>query len=310
MSELESHIKKLTDTTKSDLFLFSATINDKNADDFIMKVRNKKQRKENCSLILATFGGNPDAGFRIIRIIKKYYKKLYLYIFGTCKSTGTLMALGADEIIMGDFGEFGPLDIQLTKDDELSNTSGLSYLQSLISLNEQLFRSFEESFINLKQKSGYTITTKTAAEIASKLAVGLVAPISAQIDPIKLGEVQRAMKIAREYGKRLSEKNELIVKLIVGYPSHGFVIDYQEAKESFDNVRIPTDDEVTLEKLLFEYVRHERENDVIIEFSNETIEEKQNGEGGNNARTKSLSQKNQTIKNSSTEIIEDYEKSN
>ena len=182
------------------------------------------------------------------------------------------MTLGADEVIMSDFGEFGPLDIQLTKDDELSNTSGLNFVQSLTFLNEQLFRSFEENFLSLKRASQNTITTKTAADIASRLSVGLISPISGQIDPVKLGEVQRSIRIANDYGTRLCENDNLIARLIVAYPSHGFVIDYQEASELFTNVRWVNDDESIIEQYLHKIVRSQSENNIIDVL--EPIEEK------------------------------------
>lgn len=263
MELYDKSLKTLIDENHSDFYLFVGTINEVNADKFIREIRNRKLKKESCSLILTTYGGDPDAGYRIIRAIRRYYGKFHLYVFGSCKSTGTLMALGADEIIMCDFGEFGPLDIQLTKDDELSNTSGLNFVQSLMSLNEQIFRAFEENFLNLKRRSRNTITTKTAAEISSKLAVGLISPISAQIDPVKLGEVQRAIKIANEYGTRLCERHDLIAKLIVGYPSHGFVIDFEEAIEIFGNVRWVNDNESIIEQSLLKIVRNEGDEEII-----------------------------------------------
>lgn len=262
-------IKQITEEHDADIFLFSSTVDGSTADDLITKIRDLANKRPNCVLILTTLGGDPDAGYRIIRHIKNSYRKLILFVFGVCKSTGTLMALGADEIVMSDFGEFGPLDIQLTKDDEMTNTSGLSYLQSLILLNEQLFKSFEENFLSLKRRSGYSITTRTAAEIGSKLAVGIISPISAQIDPLKLGEVQRAIKIAAEYGKRLCKDNRLITKLMSGYPSHGFVIDFQEAKTMFPNVRKVSNFESELEILLFEIVRNESTKGSIFVLSDE-----------------------------------------
>jgi Serine dehydrogenase proteinase len=274
MDKFNDSLKELIDTRNSDFYLFVATVNDINADKLITTLRKKEIKKDNCTLILTTYGGDPDAGYRIVRAIKRYYSKMTLYIFGSCKSTGTLMALGADEIVMSDFGEFGPLDIQLTRDDELSNTSGLNFVQSLMSLNEQLFRSFEENFLGLKRRSRNTITTRTAAEICSKLAVGLIAPISAQIDPVKLGEVQRAIKIANEYGSRLCDRHELIAKLIVGYPSHGFVIDFKEAEEIFNNVRWINENEAILEQFLLKLVRNEGEEDVIQELIPEIIDNK------------------------------------
>lgn len=273
--QLNDLIKKIAEQNDSDLFLFCGTISDRTVDEFVGKLRDKQSKKTNCSLLLTTYGGDPDAGYRLVRAIKRYYTEFILYVYGSCKSTGTLIALGANRIIMSDYGEFGPLDIQLAKDDELSNTSGLSYLQSLTSLNEQIFRSFESSFLNLKRKSGFTITTKTAAEIGSKLAVGLISPISAQLDPVKLGEVQRAIKIADAYGKRLCEDTSIVSRLIEGYPSHGFVIDYEEANRIFPNVRFVDQQEAMLERMLFHLVREENDEPTISDLLKFVAEQEQ-----------------------------------
>ncbi len=275
----EEAVDNIIESNDSDLFIFSANINDSTVDAVINLIREKNKLRTNCSLILTTFGGDPDAGYRLVRTIKRYYAKFILYVLGSCKSTGTLISLGADEIVMGDFGEFGPLDIQLTKDDEMSSLSGLSYTQSIESLTEQIFKAFEHSFFALKQRSAGTITTRTAAEISSKLAVGLLSPVSAQIDPIKLGEVLRAINIAQAYGSRIApDKEDLITKLIENYPSHGFVIDFQEAKDIFPNVREVNENEKILESVIFHIVRQETGNNVVDEIEHSSKNTKNSGE--------------------------------
>jgi len=268
MHEMNEALGKLIEKNDADYYLLSATIDDSTADQFVNMLRDNVDKRKNCVLILTTYGGDPDAGYRIVRAIHRSYDNVIFNVFGSCKSTGTLMALGADEIVMSDFSEFGPLDIQLMRDDELSNTSGLNIVQSLMSLNEQLFRSFEENFLGLKRRSKNSITTRTAAEICSKLSVGLISPISAQIDPVKLGEIQRAIKIAEKYGTRLlrGHNRDIISKLIVGYPSHGFVIDFDEAKDLFCNVRWLDNDEKIIEELLFHLIRNEANPDVILQL--------------------------------------------
>ncbi|MCP1384826.1 hypothetical protein [Runella salmonicolor] len=274
MTELKLIVNKISKDRDTDIYLLSSDITDSSADDLINEIKKTKTSAQNCSLLLTTYGGDPDAGFRIVRYIQRAYKEFYLYVFGSCKSTGTLMALGANEIIMSDFGEFGPLDIQLTKDDELTNTSGLSYLQSLIALNERLYESFEQNFMSLKRKSGFTISTRTAAEISSKLAIGIISPISAQIDPLKLGEVNRAIRIADDYGSRLLREKDgsnVLRRLIGDYSSHGFVIDYEEARAIFKdtiNVRFVNDDEIILEQNLLHLVRRQTNKTSIFALSN------------------------------------------
>lgn len=271
----EEAVDAIIDENDCDMFILSANISNISIDALITLIRRKENKKPNIALILTTYGGDPDAGYRLVKAIKRYYQKFILYVMGSCKSTGTLISLGADEIAMGDFGEFGPLDIQLTKDDEMLSLSGLSYTQSIQSLTEEIFKTFEHSFLAIKERSSGTITTKTAAEIGSKLAVGLLSPVSAQIDPIKLGEVLRAINIAKAYGSRIAPKNpELIKKLIEDYPSHGFVIDFEEAKDIFPNVRRLNENEQALENALFHIVRKETENRIVdeIEHSGDGVE--------------------------------------
>lgn len=153
------------------------------------------------------------------------------------------MCIGAHKLIFGDRGELGPLDIQLSKPDEMfESMSGLNILQALNLLEEELLDSFRTYLLDICGGSG--IKTKMAAEIATKMAEGLISPIAAKIDPITLGEHLRAMQIAINYGQRLDEKAkslvpDALVSLVSSYPSHGFVIDRKEARKLFKNVDSP-----------------------------------------------------------------------
>jgi hypothetical protein len=65
-----------------------------------------------------------------------------------------------------------------------------------------------------------------------------------QVDPIKVGELQRGMLIATRYGGMLNDRSKMLKtdtlgKLVAGYPTHGFVIDRKEAKSLFERVREP-----------------------------------------------------------------------
>ena len=198
-------------------------------------------------MFFVTNGGDIDASYRMARFFKKHYKSLTLYIYGHCKSAGTLFALGADEIIMGKNGEFGPLDVQVfDRDKFMQRSSGLSIHQSLDSIGKKSFDLFETVFLALRQRSGGNITTQTAAEIASKIAVGLYAPITAQIDSGRLGELQRSLDIAIHYGIRLGVPESIVRHLTMDYPCHSFVIDYEEAEKLFPNVRVPERFELVL----------------------------------------------------------------
>ena len=87
----------------------------------------------------------------------------------------------------------------------------------------------------VRKRSFGNITTKTAGDIASEVVSTLYGKITDKIDPIVIGEMQRAVEIALHYGFRLGVPSNLINHLVTGYPSHGFVIDVEEALDIFPN---------------------------------------------------------------------------
>src|SRR5207248_71288 len=118
------------------------------------------------------------------------------------------IAIGTDELIMSEEAELGPIDVQLSKPDELDEwISGLTPLQALTNLRTEAFKTWEDFFLQIRRRSGFQITTRTAATIAARLTTGLFAKIYEQLDPMRLGEYGLAMLVAQEYGTRLARKN-------------------------------------------------------------------------------------------------------
>lgn len=205
--------------------------------------------------VLVTTGGDADAAYRIARALGHYYPEdVRLFVPDICKSAGTLLAIGAKELIISDRGELGPLDVQFAKKDELFEmSSGLDVVKSLNVLKDEVYLAFREYLLDMRLGGG--IGTKMASELASEMACGFVSPIVGQIDPLRLGEHQRAVFVATEYGRRLREKFQNISDggidaLVLSYPSHSFVIDRKEAGKLFENVRAPSGDERSLEASL------------------------------------------------------------
>lgn len=123
--------------------------------------------------MLVTFGGDADTAYRIARCLQDHYEKFILYVSGICKSAGTLVAIGAHELVISDHGELGPLDVQMSKKDELwEYQSGLTVMDALTALKDNAFNAFEQFFLDIKRKSGDTITLRTATEIATDMTKG------------------------------------------------------------------------------------------------------------------------------------------
>jgi hypothetical protein len=241
--DLASAVNEYLDSNNADGFLFSGPINRDNADRLVKLIDNRPDRRKNACLFITTFGGDPNAAYRIGRTLKVNYRegKILAILGGYCKSAGTLVVLCAGEIAFGCLGELGPLDTQIDKPNEIASAeSGLDLLQALEQVTESSFESFEQQMIGIIRHSNGAITTKVAAEIASSLTVGIFDPIAAQIDPLRLGVVKRAIEIGLAYGNRLKSDNVkpgTVKKLVHDYPAHGFVIDQSEARELFENIR-------------------------------------------------------------------------
>lgn len=230
------------------------------------------EKAENCTVFLTTFGGDPDGGYRIARCLRHSYKHVRLVVPSYCKSAGTLIAIAADEIAMGDLGELGPLDIQVLKGSELQeNSSGLDIMQAL----QQLTSHTEDTFHRLLvQTRNFGLSTKLCAEFAADVASGLMAPLIGQIDPIRLGEMERATRVAFDYGSRLNAYAQNLTagalgRLIMQYPSHGFVIDRREARELFKRVSHPSEAEQTFVDSAWARLHRPAEIDPVVFFQSQ-----------------------------------------
>lgn len=202
-----------------------------------------RRQSERAMLVLSTPGGDPHAGFRIARALQHAYGGFDALVPRYCKSAGTLVLIGAQKLFLDDMSELGPLDVQVKKSDEvIGRNSGLDILQAVGYLQSQAMNAFRTYLLELTAEGG--LSTRVASDIAWKLTTGLFEPVFAQVDPMKLAEMQRAMEIAFAYGSRLNEKSgnlraNGLQQLVTGYPSHGFVIDRKEARNIFTRVEKP-----------------------------------------------------------------------
>lgn len=248
-SEIKKLANKIAADNDADVILVNAAM-DRGVDTEFVDTCAKKCGRTNAVVIVVTNGGDPDVAYRIARCLQRRYKKVTAIISGQCKSAGTLLAIGAHELAFSEHGELGPLDTQLRKADDMwAATSGLTVMNAFTALQSKSEEAFADFATNIKLRSGGSVTFKTAADIATKLTVGLFSHIYQQVEVMHVGEAARAMKIAEEYGKRLDRvadnlrDGSSLSTLVASYPTHGFVIDMQEAQTLFKHVRVLNDTE-------------------------------------------------------------------
>lgn len=194
-------------------------------------------------LILCTYGGDPDAAYKIGRYLQSKYEKFSILVAGLCKRAGTLLAISGNEIIFSPYGELGPLDIQISKIDNIAGQeSGLNIRQAFETLETQATEAFHKLIVEIVGRSGGIVSFQTAAHSAAELVSRLYGPIFGRIDPEEVGSKSRAMQIAAQYSVRLNArfgnlKPNSIHYLVQTFPSHAFVIDLAEAQEIFERAR-------------------------------------------------------------------------
>lgn len=214
--------------------------------DFIfLETVAKRKPRTNVLMFLTTEGGNADSAFRMMRFLQTRYANVGIVVCGWCKSAGTLMCIGAHDLYIGPGGELGPLDVQIAKADEMDEQkSGLVAEAAFEKLQQEAFKFFM-SFVRDIGGSEYRVTLKTAADIATRMAIGVIQPIFDKFDPVTIGEDYRSNRLAQAYAERLNVHSKNLVRsrqldalenLLSSYPSHGFVIDAKEAKSLFANV--------------------------------------------------------------------------
>ena len=250
-----SEAETLADSLNSDLLLLNSPIYP-TINYYVGGMCKNRNRRPNLLLILVTNGGDADAAYRLAVLLQNQYDNVRCFVTGICKSAGTLVAIGAHELVVSDQGELGPLDVQLYKEDEIGETrSGLTVLSALDTLHQQASKAFEYFMLSIKFRRGGYITTRTAMQLAATLTGKLMEPIYGHIDAMHVGEAGRYLSIAKKYGKLLNRKSGnlqegTLNKLTNEYPVHSFVIDRQQAKDLFKNVRPPSEEEKTLSEKL------------------------------------------------------------
>jgi hypothetical protein len=232
----------------ADIYLYNAPIGDNGFSELTRAVKNKQPTsgRQNCVLILVTFGGLANSAYQIARLLATTYTKFYVFAPSVCKSAGTIVTLGAHELIMDVFSELGPLDVQLLDKDEIgSRKSGLLTRSAFQALAQESFDLFSHHMMSIKMASGGLVSFKLAAEISSRMTAELMSPVFAQLNPEVIGSDFRDLSVATEYGQRLaaSSKNpkpDAVHRLVSGYPSHDFIIDRDEAEGLFYRVSDPS----------------------------------------------------------------------
>ncbi len=183
-------------------------------------------KSERLDLFLYTRGGQTDSVWPLVNLFRTFSKGFSVLVPFRAHSAGTLICLGADEIVMTDVAELSPVDPttvnQFNPIDDIDKVSRRG-----ISVED--VTSYMELATNVS-KAGLT----EEANIA-----GVFAKLSDSVHPLALGNVNRVHSQIRLLARKLlrlhSDDEESIEKAVDGLTrllySHTHAINYLEAVE-------------------------------------------------------------------------------
>ncbi len=172
----------------------------------------------NLDLMLHTPGGDIDAAEKLMVAIRGRVGPLRLRVIvpDFAKSAGTLIAIGADQILMSDTSELGPIDPQVTSTD-----SGGNCVRHPVQAYLQAYKSLEK---RLKDNPNDVAAQAMLAKLDPAVVVLFE---SIRTRARKFAEKQLKAGMCRNGGNYTAIADQLIDP--ERWPTHGQVIDWEDA---------------------------------------------------------------------------------
>lgn len=206
-------------------------------------------------LIIESPGGQAESAYRIACFLRQCCGGFVAIVPAYAKSAATLLALGADQIIMCPDAELGPLDVQIFDPNREDLGSALNEVQALERLNAFALKAVDEGMMLFASRSGKSLE-KLMPQVLHFVAE-MVKPLFEKIDTVHYTQMSRLLKIAEEYAIRLlapryhiKKAEEIARQFVNGYPEHSFFINRDETTRVGLRTSTPTDDlQTALENL-------------------------------------------------------------
>jgi hypothetical protein len=188
------------------------------------------------SLVLYSRGGSTLAGWSIVNLIRQFCDELHVIIPSKAHSTATLIALGANSILMTKQATLGPIDPSLNGplNPQAPGPNPMARVP-----------------VSVESVSGYldfakSVGIKSEAEVAK-----LVLDLASRINPLVLGDVYRSRSQIRMLGTRLLSahiKEQPRIEKILAFlcsdsGSHDYTINRREAANELGLSILKPDDE-------------------------------------------------------------------
>lgn len=196
---------------------------------------------EELDLVIHSGGGWVHSAYQIVELLRLHTDCLNACVPFWAKSAATLLSIGADKIVLGERAELGPLDVQMYEEKQAGRgerTSALNPFKTLEQLQNFSVDALSSAMGFIVDVYGMSYDDSLRHAVAFVEAT--TGPLVGRLDPEKLGEYNRELTVAVEYGTRLLSRygnrdrqsaRRLAEQLVFGYPSHDYIIDHRELED-------------------------------------------------------------------------------
>ena len=184
--------------------------------------------RESLSLFIYTPGGDSIAGWGVVSLIRQYCTKFKVLVPFRVLSCGTLIALGADEIIMGKHGFLSPVDPSVASPFNPPAPG------------QQQFGPTALLPVSVEDMIGFLELARKEMGVKSDEAMVQVLKILCDnVKPMALGAVYRAREQNSSLARRLIlshsnnevKANQIVKQLTQELPTHNYLIGRKEASD-------------------------------------------------------------------------------
>ena len=217
-------------------------------------------KTENIDLFLYSTGGDTMVPWRLVSMIREYCDKFSVLVPYKAHSAATMIALGADEVVMSGLSELSPIDPSTAN---VFNPQDPQNPQVKIPISVEDVMAY---FDLAKNKFGI----KSDAEHSQIFNKFIEA--NPQIHPLALGNVNRMHNLIRILAKRLLKshktqvRDEEIEKIVDYFTeklySHQYIIGRKEAKEDLDLKTVTFADTALSKAMTDLYEEYKKEMDL------------------------------------------------
>lgn len=282
-------IQKFVDIRKRPAVIFF--LRDSLALHHVVRLRGllRKNSFEELDILINSGGGSINAAYQIVQLLRMHTKRMTACVPFLAKSAATLICIGADEILLDELSQLGPLDTQIYEEKKGGKGEYNSALNPFKTLEQLQKFSIETLDIAVKMvlaRSGLDL--EDCLKHAIEFVGVTTGPLFSKLDPDKLGEYTRALAVGTEYGQRILKRfkkwdddkiDNVLEKLVHGYPSHDYIIDYNELNEIGFDAKLLNEDEENASSALFPLILRDKDYiELVCPNSVEKGKEKENEE--------------------------------